>query len=64
MAETIMCPYTKEGASSHSFKHKIQIKEGFIIHYCGGCKNVISIEMESEVFNINQADRLHLRGDI
>jgi hypothetical protein len=38
MEETIKCPYTQDGALSHAFHHEFQIKNGYIIHYCGKCK--------------------------
>jgi hypothetical protein len=64
MDETIRCPYTQEGASPHNFRHEVQIKNGYIVHYCGKCKNVISIETQSNVVNIHQADGLHSRRDV
>jgi hypothetical protein len=64
MAETIKCPYTQDGASPHNFKHEVQIKDGYTIHYCGKCKNVISIETQSNVIDINRADGFYSSGDI
>jgi hypothetical protein len=64
MAETIKCPYTQDGASSHNFQHEIQFKDGYAIQYCGKCKNVISIETQSNVVNINSANGLNPCGDI
>jgi hypothetical protein len=64
MSETIKCPYTQDGASAHNFDHKIQVKDGYVIHYCGRCKNVISIETQSGIVDINQADGLYSRGNI
>jgi hypothetical protein len=58
MAETIRCPYTQDGASPHSFRHEVQIKNGCVIRYCGKCKNVVSIETQLNVVDINRADRL------
>jgi hypothetical protein len=64
MAETIKCPYTQDGALSHAFHHEFQVKNGYIIHYCGKCKNVISIETQSNMVNIDQTDRFNLRGNV
>jgi hypothetical protein len=64
MAETIQCPYTQDGTSPHSFRHGVQIKNGYVIHYCGRCKNVISVETQLNVVDINRADRLYPRGDV
>jgi hypothetical protein len=64
MSETIMCPYTQEGASPHKFEHKSQIEDGSIVHYCGKCKNVISVETRSNMINVNHSDGLHLRGNV
>jgi hypothetical protein len=64
MAETIRYPHTQDGASPHAFHHEFQVKNRYIIHYCGKCKNVISIETQSNMVCIDQTNRFNLRGDV
>jgi hypothetical protein len=54
MADTIKCPYLMPSAlSAHEFDPKTKIENGYIIHYCGKCKNTVFAESKqiSQILN-------------
>jgi hypothetical protein len=63
IAETIYCPYSKgENTLRHRLEPKSQQMGNFLIHYCGKCQYVISIE-DSRYLNILSEIAIKLRLD-